>query len=269
MRCLAKEPGERFADAGEIVAALEPKRGEATIRSLADVVPMPRSGTGRRRPGTVSIAAVVLTVAVLAGVGGWRWSPLGAARSVAASASPRSSARAAVTSADGPSRSSNAEAQRFFDEAMRSFHDGTWQTVPLLQSAVKADPSFGGAYLRLWWLARQTTQAHEHADEYHLRVVALQDKLAPADRALLDYPDRPRQPGYAAETRGRRRRQHERDTLRRGRARWWRERSALGHLGVERCDVDAAPGQRPPLAPASLRSRTPGCWMSWCGRSST
>ena len=68
------------------------------------------------------------------------------ARDAASPGASASAGASASVSAEGLPRSSNADAQRFFEEAMRSFHDGTDQAVRLLQAAVKADPSFGGAY---------------------------------------------------------------------------------------------------------------------------
>ena len=194
-RCLAKAPDARFASGVEIVSALTGQTSPAaTTSSRLEVEPLVRTEAPRARSMTVPIAAALLTVAAVAG-GAWTIAHRTASPSPASSglAQPPS-APDASRSADWP-RSTSADAQRSLDEAMRSYHDGTGQTVPLLQSAVKADPSFGGAYLRLWWLADRGLEAHELADEYHRRVVALDSSLSPRNHALLDAleePDRPK-----------------------------------------------------------------------------
>jgi serine/threonine protein kinase/tetratricopeptide (TPR) repeat protein len=190
MRCLAKAPGERFGSAGEVVAVLSGlASSSAAAQPRTDVEPTTRSGTTPPRR-TARFAAAGLVIATLLGVGGWRWASRGIARP-ATPGTPASVAASASAAHDGLPRSSNPEAQRLFEEAMRSFHDGTGQAVPLLESAVKADPSFGGAYVRLWALVNEGTNAafeipSERAGEYHARVLALQSTLSPRDSALFD-----------------------------------------------------------------------------------
>jgi hypothetical protein len=209
MKCLAKAQGERFGSAGEIVTALWGlTSAKAMTPPRTDVEPVTRS-EAVRRPKTARIAALGFTLLVAAGVGGWRWASRRTAPTTGAVASTRASA-SAIAGQEGLPRSSNPEAQRFFEEAMRSFHDGTGQAVPLLQSAVKADPSFGGAYLRLWWMASFQdnpwagfgAQASEHAEEYYQRVLALQATLSPRDRSLLDCLDETDAPGANAKLDG-------------------------------------------------------------------
>ena len=192
MRCLARAPADRFANAGEVVRALVgPLSPRATTESRMDVAPLTRTGDTRRDAArSRAVVAVAMVAVVAVGVGGWQWASRTAAPPVAgaSSASRVGSASSAAPSVavEGLPRSPNPDAQRSFEEAMRSFHDGTGQAVPLLQSAVKADPGFGGAALRLWWMAKYGAEGHEHASEYYQRVVALQSTLSPRDQALLD-----------------------------------------------------------------------------------
>jgi eukaryotic-like serine/threonine-protein kinase len=210
-RCLQKAPAERFSSGGELLAALEaaPPVFEATssrpkpaekILTLSDMGTAlgataasdgpPRAsssaGPARRRVRTVwRFAAVALALA--ATTGAWRWRARGAALADAPSASASAPGSAAPSSSEGLSRSPSPPAQRLFEEAMRSFHDGTGQAVSLLQSTVNADPGFGGAYLRLWWLTKsQRAEGHEHTDEYRRRIVALQSTLSMRDREFFD-----------------------------------------------------------------------------------
>jgi serine/threonine-protein kinase len=199
-RCLAKAPGERFRSAGELVAALsDPTSPRATTVSRTDVAPLTHSGTVAR-PTSTRAAMLALALVCVAGAGALAIAsrsaaPAGApvAPATAAPSAPASAPAASAAPSDGISRSSSSEAQRYYDEAMRSFHDGTGQTVPLLQSAVKADPGFGAAYLWLWWLSNTIygTEVAEHSDEYHRRLVALQAALTPRERALLDALEQP------------------------------------------------------------------------------
>jgi serine/threonine-protein kinase len=185
--CLEKQPARRFANAGEIVAALSGRPPGVATESQTSLASFRRARTVRP-PRTLRLSAVALALVALAGVGVgvWRWGSPGPASPIASSTAAAVRAGTPPTRTEGTQRSSSAEAQRLFEEAMRSFHDGTGQAVPLLQSAVKADPSFGAAYLRLWWMAANGQAAHEHADDYHRRVVVLQAAMTPSDRELLD-----------------------------------------------------------------------------------
>jgi len=188
-RCLEKAPGKRFANAGEVALALSgSKSAKATTQSRTDVQPVTRTGpVGRpsslRRAAVV--AAVVAGVAAIATAGAravlhrGKTSPVALAGSAAVSAS-ESSARPPVA------QSSNPEAQRLFVEAMRSYHDGTGQALPLLQAAVKADPSFGGAHVRLLMIAFAEGEPQELQDQYERRAVALESTFSPRDRSLFE-----------------------------------------------------------------------------------
>lgn len=186
LRCLAKAPGERFANAGQVVKALsEQTSPKATTEPRSDVQPGTQSGTVRRRPKAVVVVGALLAIAF---VGAGAWSGIAHRSKV-----PVSATSASATANAGPSasaspeslpRSSNPEAQRLFEEAMRSYHDGTGQTVPLLERAVKADPGFGGAYLRLLKLS---TPGEAEAREYRQRIIALEPAMPARDRAFFDW----------------------------------------------------------------------------------
>jgi serine/threonine protein kinase len=196
MKCLEKAPGERFAGAGEVVGAL------VGVSVLATKVPPAGARTGEapgpiRRSRTAGYAAVGLGLAAMASFGAWRLAPRTTAPASAPVASASAAPSASANPMDGMSRSSNPEAQRSFQEAMRSFHDGTGQTIPLMQAAVKADPTFASAYLRLWWMTNFAVTVwrggdrSEHVDEYHRRVLALQSVLSPREREFLDATEDP------------------------------------------------------------------------------
>jgi len=200
-RCLAKAPGERFRSGSELLTALsDPTSPRATTVSRTEVAPLTRSGSvPRAAPARLALLSIVLVSVAGAAVWGLASRPVapavGRAGTASASAAPSALASGPVVGASsaGISGSSSSEAQRYYDEAMRSFHDGTGQAVPLLQSAVKADPGFGAAYLWLWWLSNTIygTEVAEHSDEYHRRLVALQSALTPRERALLDALEQP------------------------------------------------------------------------------
>ena len=188
-RCLAKAREERFADAGELLAALEGRDVQrsplAVTESRTDVAPVSRSREATR--ASRRWWAVAGSVALLAVGGAWTARQLRGATTHPAPAASAQAILAPTASSEEPlARSSNPEAQRLFEEAMRSLHDGTGQTFTLLQKAVAADPTFGAAYVRLWWVAQNESPNRRLPEEYHLRLVALQGALSPRDRALLD-----------------------------------------------------------------------------------
>jgi serine/threonine protein kinase len=187
MRCLAKAPCERFASAGDVLTALSGQTfPKATTASRTEVQPVTQSGTVHRRPRTALVAVTGLALVVVLGVGGWLWAPGRTALTMTLGGSASASASASAGDADSLSRSSNPEAQRFFEEALRSYHDGTGQAESLLARAVQNDSSFGGAYLRLCVVADQgTPEASIRANDYFRRVVALESTLSPRERALF------------------------------------------------------------------------------------
>jgi Tol biopolymer transport system component len=107
-RCLAKAPGDRFANAGEIVAALG-GRGvspRATTRSQTDVrgpvatTAATASPVRRPRLGPALVAAVAL---IGVGLLAWRWSAAGA-QSASATSTPASPSASAASPALPPAR---------------------------------------------------------------------------------------------------------------------------------------------------------------------
>jgi eukaryotic-like serine/threonine-protein kinase len=214
-RCLEKLRDARYANGAELLDAVsavppEPRVSEpgrkAPSRPTVSLVtpgatvagestPSPSSPRGSQQLGwrTPRVLLAGLAPFAILGVAGWRGLTRVKPATLAptASVSPEPSA-----SATGPTLpellggalpSSNPEAQRFFDEALRSFHDDTGQAVLLLESAEKADPSFGGAYLRLWSIAGfDETGSVPHQEDYHRRVLVLDTTLSARDHALLD-----------------------------------------------------------------------------------
>jgi eukaryotic-like serine/threonine-protein kinase len=176
-RCLAYEKSERPADGSALVAEVE-----GCARGL--------SNEGRSTKSRTWGALVGLLVSI--GLAGAGLASRGIHR--ATTGSPASSASAAPSPSDF-SRSSNPEAQRLFDDAMRSFHDGTAQELPLLKRAVEADPSFAEAYLRLWILSLripgEVVSPGEEPNEYRRHVVQLESALTPRERAIVDFVEDP------------------------------------------------------------------------------
>ena len=83
--CLEKQPARRFANAGEIVAALSGRPPGAAIESQTSLASF---GRGRmvRRSRKPALAAAALALVVLAGAGAWRWASPGPAAKVASGA---------------------------------------------------------------------------------------------------------------------------------------------------------------------------------------
>jgi serine/threonine protein kinase len=221
-RCLEKLRDARYANGQELLDALiavlpepralhassERKPSSPTVSLLTPGTAVAGQGTsspslsrgvqppGRRTPRVLLAALALLALLGVAGLrGATRARPAAPASAATGSAveSASPSGPASPEMRGGSLPSSDREAQRLFDEAMRSFHDGTGQAVPLLEAAVRADTNFAAAYLRLWWLVKsaQTLWPGEHVDEYHRRVLALQSQLSPRDRAFLECAEEP------------------------------------------------------------------------------
>jgi tetratricopeptide (TPR) repeat protein len=189
MRCLRKSAAERPASAGEIVEALEDLAPptESEPRQAASRGPTGRPGL--RALGLVATFFVVAAVAIGAtlprapGRTAGTSPGLGPAPSLEAGVSP------ARVGNEELSRSSNPEAQRAFDDAMRSFREGSGQANTLFLRAAELDPSFGGAYLRLWLLQKDGLYQllggrREDPAEARRRLVARANSLSPRDREL-------------------------------------------------------------------------------------
>ena len=157
----------------ELGATLPAAPAEISTAARLHATKVVRSSRGRSLVGL----GLVLLAGSLVTLGG-----KGAKHEEGAVGAPSASA---AREEDVTSSSSNPEAQRYFDEAMRSFREGTGQVSSLLLKAVESDSEFGGAYLRLWWLAN-TTNSRERAEEYRRRLAATESTLSPRDHALLD-----------------------------------------------------------------------------------
>ena len=180
-RCLAYDRAGRPADGSALVGEVELCAGHR----------VPGRATGRSQTlawvwatiGLVVAAAVALTIA----------------RRGERAASRADDSPSAIASArdDGFSRSSNPEAQRLFDEAMQSYHDGTGQEMKLLRRAVQVDPAFASPYLRLWVLDSLTFEPDapdliafpdrpSDMEDLHREVIRLQSTLTSRERSLVE-----------------------------------------------------------------------------------
>jgi serine/threonine protein kinase len=190
-RCLSKERGARFANAEGIVAAMLGPTAPSTASSSGSAVATagsgPVEGARRRRPWLLGLALLGIV-----GVGaGWLLSSRHRASAVVPAPSTNASAGPVD---DAMQTSSNPEAQRLFEEALRSYHDGSGQAVPKLQRAVELDPSFGAALVRLWFVLEREDPVWGGVDahledltrEYKRRIVMLAGSLSRRDRALFD-----------------------------------------------------------------------------------
>ncbi len=100
LRCLAKEPAERFANGGEVVARLSGGSPEATKTSRADVAPVAVTRTGRRRSGARGVVAALVVVGLLGAAAWW-----GTTHRDRGAAVPLAATPAASASSCGPTRS--------------------------------------------------------------------------------------------------------------------------------------------------------------------
>ncbi len=205
MKCLAKAPGERFASANEVVTALSGEKSPSQSTPSQDPAAVTPSVATQRPAGAAGnrIAVALAVVAALAAGGWWGLARRGRAPApeATASASPAASADTAM------SRSSNPEAQRLFEQAMKSFHDGTGHARELFERAVQTDASFGGAYVRLIILAAVSTQKltpeeGKKLDEYTRTCRLLTSTLSARDRAAFSVFDQPKE-GLTSEKRSR------------------------------------------------------------------
>jgi dipeptidyl aminopeptidase/acylaminoacyl peptidase len=97
MRCLAKAPAERFASAGEIVAALSGASPRASTVSQTEAPAITRSGGVKSGASRVPIVLAVVAAVLIAGAAGWSFLERGR-RSAAPAPSTSGSEVASVTS---------------------------------------------------------------------------------------------------------------------------------------------------------------------------
>jgi tetratricopeptide (TPR) repeat protein len=155
-RCLAKAPAARFADAGEIVAALGAGVSPAaTTESRTDVAPLTRGAVRPERTGTTRLAAGALAAVVLV-AGGWWVTHRGAGTDAPATVTMASAASSATPAATStamtdfpPPKTNNAEAAAEYAGALQAFRDATIIAgCQKLERAFKLDPNFAAAHLR-------------------------------------------------------------------------------------------------------------------------
>ncbi len=180
-RCLAKSPADRFASAGEIVAALSGRTADTAMRSRVDVVRVAAAGSGRRRSW---IRHAGITLLMLTGVVTWV-----ATTTRRHAAPPAASAVApaplrAVTMTDLPRLSTKVpEAAREYAQAMQALHDASIeQGVKHLLRAVELDPSFALAHLMIALVPQLPV---EEQRKHLTAAVELRGQLGERDAAML------------------------------------------------------------------------------------
>jgi hypothetical protein len=216
LRALARDPKDRFASMENIVLALDPSPaskgriprrlaggaatsakampttpGAATVTHRPTVnqeAPRARARSPRRRMA-IAFAAVVAAIAVGVVAARKRTTAeplLAPAPFVSASAARR------VTLLDPPTptTSNDPRALGAYREALQAAHRGDLETPNVkLEEAVRADPGLLEARLRVpiyAMLARQQTSVANNDAADLARLTALESRLAPRDRALLD-----------------------------------------------------------------------------------
>jgi serine/threonine-protein kinase len=183
MRCLAKAPEARFANAGEIVTALGGQRSAKASTGSAGALPALVHSTDRKAPRTLMRGAAVGLVVVLGlAVAGVAWR-----RSQPAS-SPAPSASAAVTASSVPAPvPCLPEAQRLFEQGVDAWESQSlWVGNSLWAQAIKADPRCGPAHLRLAMGVKVNGLPVSKARTYYADAAANRDRLSEREFAILE-----------------------------------------------------------------------------------
>ena len=197
MRCLTRDPSERWPDVGALARALAPHGTEAAKASATRVTQSLAAspfdwntidgGSARRRHPHRRwslIGAFVAMGLALTGYGLVRRTIARSARATLAApvASPSSSTRLPWFAPLPASASTSPEALAAYTEALRWWREGRYPRK-LLQSAIDRDPDLGPAHLRLALF--DWDRPENGRDEYE-RALALRDRLSEHDRGLLD-----------------------------------------------------------------------------------
>ncbi|MDC0747075.1 serine/threonine-protein kinase [Polyangium mundeleinium] len=170
MRCLAKEPSERYADAGALLAALE----AAPLRTP-------------RRPRMAVLALPVAATALIAAWFSLHAPPSRAPEPSAPSPAPRPTA---ITDLPLPSSSSTGAIDAY-KVALQAFRDANWgQAQASLRKAIELDPTLAAAHLRLAIVLSPPGRVLRMSSSLEARAAyreatRLRGSLTPRDRALL------------------------------------------------------------------------------------
>ena len=158
LRCLRKDPAQRYADAGALLRDLEP-------------ITLGEGRGGRGRLGLVA-AAIGLVAAVA----------VAAAAVPRASPRPRGIAPAPITDLPAP-RSKHPEAIAAYQAGLRSMREGNPQGSGF-RRAIELDPELAAAHAQLATVVMG--HAMEPAREHFRKAEALRDRLSERDQAMLD-----------------------------------------------------------------------------------
>jgi len=176
-RCLAKAPGQRFANAGELADALDVPAAAPPPPSPRTVDVAPSASTRRRGPLPVAVVA-----AVAIGLVALLWFAR-ARPEVPIGESPAASASAAgpTTLVDlPPPTTANRDALNSFVAgrvALREEHGGS---KTLFRRATELDPDFAAAYLYI-----ALADVNGHQTSAYQEAFRRSDKLGPRDREVL------------------------------------------------------------------------------------
>jgi serine/threonine-protein kinase len=181
-RCLAKPSKERFANAGEIVTALDARASAGAVPpSRTDVEPITRSATVPKRPKVAVVAAAFFVVAVAGGIGAWRLAPPARTSAAPVSASALTSSNAGprhrgIAVTDYPA-AAYAAALRDIRSASMTLAEND------LATATRLDPTLAAAQLQA---SLVTLNYSETVRRQHLAAAeALRNTLNERDRMLL------------------------------------------------------------------------------------
>lgn len=180
MRCLKKEPGDRYVNAREVLLAFENEK-------KADREP-PTSPPPRRRPKRlwfVALAALLFS----AGIASWVWRSKATSPGAATSASTTAAAAPAPTlvTALPPSKTENAAALAAYREGLQALRDSAWPVADAaFRQAATLDPTFASAHLRVALTALQGAVIPEEGRAAFRKAVSLRTDLSERDRRLLD-----------------------------------------------------------------------------------
>jgi serine/threonine-protein kinase len=179
MRCLAKEPGRRFADAGKVLAALSKQSSSAATVSVTAGSPITRAG---RLPRATLVGTAALVVTALVTVFVLARHP---SQPVAAPSSAR--ARAVTRIVDlPPPRTSVPAAATEYASGIQAMHDDNWDEAGAhFTRAVELDPAMAVAHLRRSMMMVTLGDPVARRAEF-TRAVSMRSQLSERDQALME-----------------------------------------------------------------------------------